>query len=65
MAKYEAAGVREYWIIDPYKKRVFVYFFEDDACCPLLYRIDEKIPVNIYNGELEIDLTLILKWLPE
>ncbi len=65
LAKYEAAGVREYWIIDPYKRRVFVYFFEDDTFCPALYQIDDKIPVNIYDGKLEIDLTAILKWLPE
>ncbi len=65
LTKYEEAGVREYWIIDPYKKMIHVYFFEDDVKCPALYGIDRKVPVNIFEGEVEIDLTSILKWLPQ
>ena len=30
--KYEDAGVREYWLVDPNQKVVLVYFFEDEAC---------------------------------
>lgn len=28
--KYRTAGVREYWIVNPIKKTVQVYFFEDE-----------------------------------
>ncbi len=61
---YEAAGVREYWLIDPYKRMVFVYFFEDEALCPGLYPIDGEIPLNLYQGKLNISLDAVLKWLP-
>lgn len=30
LLKYRAAGVREYWIIDPEKQRIMVYDFEND-----------------------------------
>lgn len=28
--KYRSAGVREYWIVDPEKYRIFVYNFESE-----------------------------------
>ncbi len=64
LAKYEHAGVREYWMIDLKIERVLVYFFEDDLKCPVIYGFQDKIPVNIYNGELEIDLSSAIRWLP-
>lgn len=60
--KYEAAGVREYWIIDLQKKRVIVYDFEKDDI-PKIYGITEKVPVGIYEGELVIDFTEIAEML--
>ena len=48
------AGVREYWILDPYKEKVMIYFFEEDAF-PLICGLDKPIPVRIYHGELAID----------
>ncbi len=65
LGKYENAGVREYWLIDPYERRVFVYFFEDESCCPALYPIDAEIPVNLYDRELVVNLKEILRWLPD
>jgi Uma2 family endonuclease len=64
LAKYENAGVREYWILDPYEKRILVYFFENEIC-PAIYGFDKPVPINIYNGELEIDLTEIVQWVQE
>lgn len=52
--KYRSAGVREYWMIDLKKERIITYFFEDDEI-PCIYGLYSKIPVRIYDGELEID----------
>lgn len=59
--KYEHAGVREYWIVDPYKKRVMVYFFESEVS-PMIYPIDAEIPVSIYEGKLVLKFQQIAKW---
>lgn len=59
--KYERAGVREYWIVDPYKKRVLVYFFQEEAS-PVIYPIDAEIPVNIYGGKLVFKFQQIARW---
>ena len=52
--KYQNAGVREYWIVDPYKQSVLVYSFEKEDICTI-YGFDSKIPIDIWNGELEIN----------
>lgn len=46
--KYRMAGVREYWVIDPIKQRVTVYFFEKESVEE--YSFDENVPVGIYEG---------------
>jgi len=52
--KYMNAGVKEYWMIDPKKKTVLVYDFTHDNY-PMICGFDTKVPVNIWNGDLEID----------
>lgn len=52
--KYMNAGVREYWMIDPVKKTVIVYDFDNEEY-PVIYGFDAKIPVQIWNGECIID----------
>lgn len=44
--KYRTAGVREYWIVDPDKKRVSVYSFEQNHTEE--YTFEDEIPVGIY-----------------
>ncbi len=44
--KYRTAGVREYWIVDPIKQRVTVYFFEKE--CVEEYPFGTDVPVGIY-----------------
>ena len=46
--KYRTAGVREYWIINPLKQTVQVYFFEgtEDST---QYSFDDEINVTIYD----------------
>ena len=50
--KYRTAGVREYWIVDPVKKLVMVYDFENEDTEQ--YTFQDSIKVGIYE-ELRID----------
>ena len=61
LAKYMEAGVREYWILDPYQQKLIVYFFESELC-PIIYGLDEPVPIGIYDGALEIQSEHINKW---
>ncbi len=47
--KYRTAGVREYWIINPMKKVVQTYVFEDEEDANM-YSFDDEIPVFIFDG---------------
>ena len=49
---YMAAGVKEYWIVDPMREIVMVYKASEDAV-PVFSRFGEKIKVGIYD-DLEI-----------
>lgn len=62
--KYLEAGVREYWILDPVKGKVLVYFFEEDML-PTIYGVEEPIPVRIYGGRLSIDMQHIKTWIEQ
>ncbi|MCI8966236.1 MAG: Uma2 family endonuclease [Lachnospiraceae bacterium] len=48
--KYQSAGVREYWIVDPIKEMVMVYRFEKETMEE--YSFGEDVPVGIYEGFL-------------
>lgn len=62
LSKYMDAGVREYWILDPYQQKLIVYFFESEIC-PVIHGLDEPVPVGIYKGELEIEFSHIAAWI--
>ena len=47
--KYRTAGVREYWIINPMKKIVQTYIFDDEEDANM-YSFDDEIPVYIFDG---------------
>ena len=52
--KYRTAGVREYWIADPAKQRITVYFFEKETIEE--YPFGTDIPVGIYEGfEMKVE----------
>ena len=57
-SKYAAAGVREYWIIDPDSKKLLIYDLENDAW-PSVYGLQGKMPVGIFRGRLKIDLDMV------
>ncbi len=56
---YEKHGVREYWIVRPDEETVTVFVLNDNMQkyeYISTYSNDTKIPVNIFNSELIIDL---------
>lgn len=65
LRKYEDAGVREYWLVDPYQKVVLVYYFSEETACPVIYPIDADIPVNIYEGRLTLKFRHIAQWVKQ
>lgn len=50
--KYQTAGVKEYWIVDPMKKQVIVYQFGTGDVTS--YTFTDEIPVGIYDGDLKL-----------
>lgn len=54
--KYRRSGVREYWLVDPVLSEVECFFFEKS--CYKVYNFTDKIPVEIFDGKLQIDLGL-------
>lgn len=58
LKKYKDAGVREYWIVDPDKKKVVVYDWSRGQI-PTVYGFDAKVPVGIFDGECVIDFVEI------
>ena len=45
---YADAGVKEYWIVDPDKKSVYVYHLEEDKFEVTTFTFQDKIKANIY-----------------
>lgn len=64
LMKYMNAGVREYWILDPYQQKLIVYFFESEVC-PAIYGLDKPVPVGIYDGGLTITFSHIAEWIAD
>lgn len=46
--KYNSAGIREYWIVDPVKQQVTVYNFEQETMEQ--YAFGEDVPTGIFEG---------------
>ncbi len=64
LAKYEAAGVKEYWILDPKDRNLAVYRFEEKGeNAVAIYGLEGQVPVGLYQGQLVIDLDAIAELL--
>ncbi|EET58446.1 hypothetical protein BRYFOR_09603 [Marvinbryantia formatexigens DSM 14469] len=46
---YANAGVREYWIVDPVRESIFVYYLEQAHFKAEAHTFQEQIRVNIYD----------------
>ncbi len=57
--KYEQAGVREYWVVDPKVRKVTVHCFEKEDYHPVQYDFSDQIPIGISNGECVIDFSRV------
>ena len=57
--KYQNAGVREYWIVDPDHERVLVYDFGTDSYYPDQYDFESLIPIHISDGKCSIDFSIV------
>ena len=60
LEKYLDAGVREYWVVDPDRKKVVVYDFEHSPTT-VIYGFEEQMPVRIFGGECVIDFAEIYR----
>lgn len=58
--KYEKAGIKEYWIVEPEGKIVSVFLLESNSryCRPEIYTDEDKITVSTFSG-LVVDLSLV------
>lgn len=61
---YAETGVREYWIVDPIQRMVYVFPLEKEGVKAREYTFQDKVPAGIYE-DLEIDFSEIepLLWL--
>lgn len=59
--KYMKAGVKECWLIDPQNKQVLVYT-SDEPATSVIYDFDSKVPVQIWNGDCEIDFSEVYEY---
>ena len=64
LALYVETGVREYWLVDPDKKKVLVYELEKESLDYVtLYTFDDQVPVGIFNGKCKIDFKEIYDYI--
>lgn len=63
LVAYMEAGVKEYWLVDPEKRRLTAYWLEQEDF-PVMYDLRGSIPLKSSNGELVIDWEEAAEYLP-
>ncbi len=58
LVKYQNAGVKEYWMVDPYKKQVTVYDFMHEEG-PDVYEMKGEIGLSMYGKQIKLDFESI------
>ncbi len=60
---YQSHGIREYWVVFPHEKTVNVFLLNESGKYHFkgMYAEDSKVPVNIFKGDLVIDLAEIFE----
>jgi Uma2 family endonuclease len=60
---YEKHGVTEYWIVFPYEKTVNVFILNQSGKYEMvgMFAENSKVPVNIFSGDLMVDLADIFE----
>lgn len=56
LSLYHDAGVREYWIVDPQNKDIYIYNMEGETFMLNAYSFHDTVKVGIYN-DLSIDFS--------
>lgn len=60
--KYAGAGVSEYWLVDPEKRKIIVYDLGSNEI-PSIYGFDSCVPVKIFGGGCRIDFREISEYI--
>jgi len=60
---YQSHGIREYWVVFPHEKTVNVFLLNESGKYDFkgMFAEDSKVPVNIFSGDLIIDLAEIFE----
>ena len=58
LQKYIEAGVKEYWILDPFRMLMMTYCWKDDYT-PHMYPLEGKLGMELYDGKLQIDMVIL------
>lgn len=59
LQKYVAAGVKEYWMVDPKAELVTVVINSADAAGFRHYSFSDRVPVGIWDGSCQVDFGAI------
>lgn len=64
LQKYQNAGVREYWMVDPKDRRVTVHFNMDtEDIGTAIYTFNDIVPVKMFDGQCEVNFKEIAEYI--